>query len=60
VGIPEADQKKLFEPLFTRKSYGTGLGLALVRSLTEGHGGHVELESEVGEGSTFSIHLPIS
>jgi PAS domain S-box-containing protein len=59
-GIPEADQKKLFEPLFTKKSGGTGLGLALVRSLTEGHGGHVELESEVGRGSVFRIYLPLN
>lgn len=59
MGISEADQKKLFEPLFTKKSGGTGLGLALVRSLTEGHGGHVGLESEVGQGSVFSVHLPI-
>jgi two-component system sensor histidine kinase AtoS len=60
VGIPEADQKKLFEPLFTKRSGGMGLGLALVRSLTEGHGGHVELESEVGKGSAFSVYLPIN
>jgi signal transduction histidine kinase len=36
-----------------------GLGLALVRSLTEGHGEHVELESEVREDSVFSVYLPV-
>ena len=58
-GIAEADRERLFEPLFTRKSGGTGLGLALVRSLAEGHGGYVELESEVGQGSVFSVYLPV-
>jgi PAS domain S-box-containing protein len=57
MGISPEDQGRLFNPLFTKKSGGTGLGLALVRSLTEGHGGHVDLQSEVGKGSIFSIHL---
>ena len=56
-GISEVDQGRLFDPLFTKKSGGIGLGLALVRSLIEGHGGHVALQSEVGKGSVFSIHL---
>lgn len=57
-GISEADQRRLFDPLFTKRAGGIGLGLALVRSLTEGHGGHVALQSEVGKGSVFSVHLP--
>ena len=57
--ILEADQKKLFERLVTRKSGGTGLGLVLVRSLVEGHGGYVELESDVGRGTVFSVNLPV-
>ncbi|MFO7697862.1 MAG: ATP-binding protein, partial [Anaerolineae bacterium] len=57
-GISEADQRRLFDPLFTKRAGGIGLGLALVRSLTKGHGGHVALQSEVGEGSVFSVHLP--
>jgi signal transduction histidine kinase len=60
VGIPPENWGKLFEPLFTTKSRGIGLGLALVKSLIEGHGGKVEVESEVGRGSTFTISLPES
>lgn len=64
VGIPEQEIERLFEPfeqldagLF--KEYGgTGLGLTLVRTLTEMHGGSVRVESEVGKGSCFSIVLP--
>jgi signal transduction histidine kinase len=37
---------------------GTGLGLAMVRQIVEAHGGHVSLDSMVGTGSTFSVHLP--
>ncbi len=58
-GIPEEDKRMLFEPLFTTKAKGIGLGLALVRSLVEGHGGTVEVESAVGEGSTFTVRLPV-
>ena len=58
-GISEVDQERLFDPLFTKRTRGIGLGLALVRSLTAGHGGHVELKSEIGKGSVFSVYLPI-
>jgi signal transduction histidine kinase len=60
VGIPPENLHKLFEPLFTTKARGIGLGLALVKSLVEGHGGKVEVESEVGQGSTFTVSLPES
>ena len=60
VGIPEKNLDKIFEPLFTTKAKGIGLGLALVRTLVEGHGGTVEVQSEVGKGSTFTVKLPIS
>ena len=58
VGIPEENLEKIFEPLFTTKAKGIGLGLALVKTLVEGHGGRIEVRSEVGKGSTFTVRLP--
>jgi signal transduction histidine kinase len=60
VGIPEENLGKLFEPLFTTKAKGVGLGLAVVKSLVDGHGGTIEVESETGVGTTFTVRLPIS
>ena len=57
-GIPEEYRAKLFQPFFTRKQGGTGLGLSIVRKVVEDHHGTVEVESEVGKGSAFSIVLP--
>jgi len=58
VGIPEEQLGKLFEPLYTTKAKGIGLGLAIVKTLVEGHGGTIEVESEPGKGSTFTVKLP--
>jgi PAS domain S-box-containing protein len=58
VGIPEENLGKLFEPLFTTKAKGIGLGMAVTRTLVEGHGGTIEVQSEVEKGSTFTIRLP--
>lgn len=59
-GIPEEIRPKLFESFVTYgKENGTGLGLAQVRSAVEQHGGTIEVDSEEGQGTTFSITLPI-
>ncbi|OIQ51395.1 Sensor protein ZraS [Pseudodesulfovibrio hydrargyri] len=57
-GIPEADLATIFDPYFTTKSQGTGLGLAVVRKIVEGHGGGVHVASNPGKGTTFAITLP--
>lgn len=57
-GIPEDNLKKIFDPYFTTKSSGKGLGLASVHSIVTRHGGHIGVSSEPGNGTTFTIHLP--
>ncbi len=57
-GISKEDQKKIFDPYFTTKSGGNGLGLASANSIISRHGGHIGLESIVGEGAIFTIYLP--
>ncbi len=59
VGIPEADIEHLFEPFFSRKDKGTGLGLANVKRILEEHGGTVEIENALDEGATVSMWLPM-
>jgi PAS domain S-box-containing protein len=59
VGIPPENMKKLFEPLFTTKVKGIGLGLAVSRKLAEANGGRIEVQSEAGVGSTFTLWLPV-
>ena len=58
-GISPANQTRIFEPLFTTKAQGIGLGLAMVDSLVRGHGGAIGVKSKEGEGSTFTVVLPI-
>ena len=59
VGISDENLDRIFEPLFTTKDEGVGLGLALIKMLVEGHGGRIEVESALGKGSVFAIHLPL-
>jgi two-component system sensor histidine kinase HydH len=56
-GIPKENMDKLFDPFFSTKRKGTGLGLAIVKSIIEGHGGEIEVESEPGIGTRFTITL---
>jgi len=62
VGIKEEDLEKIFEPFFTtkEKEQGTGLGLSLCKRLIEANAGKIEVESKVGEGTTFRIMVPIN
>jgi PAS domain S-box-containing protein len=58
IGIPPENLQKLFEPLFTTKMKGIGLGLAVSKRLAEANGGRLEVESQPGVGSTFTLILP--
>jgi signal transduction histidine kinase len=65
-GIPLNAQSRVFERFFrvdqdrSRASGGTGLGLSIVKHVAELHGGHVSLHSELGEGSTFTVQIPLA
>jgi len=60
-GISPDDLRRIFEPFYTTKGRGkgTGLGLAICRELARALGGSIEVESETGKGSTFTVHLPL-
>lgn len=60
VGIDTAIKTRVFEPFFTTKNAGTGLGLSVLYGVVQNHGGFVEVESEPGRGTMFSIHVPHS
>ncbi len=61
-GIPPEMQERIFEPYFTtkEKSRGTGMGLAMVHGIISRQGGRIELQSEIGKGTTFDIFLPVT
>jgi len=59
-GIPKENLQTIFNPLFTTKARGFGLGLSLCKKYVEAHGGEIRVESEVGKGSAFTVKLPIS
>ena len=57
-GMRQETISRLFEPFFTTRPNGTGLGLAIVRQIVEIMGGHIEVNTDLGQGSIFSIYLP--
>ncbi len=57
IGIPKVHLKKIFDPFFTTKSQGTGLGLSISVKILEAHGATLDVSSEEGKGSTFTIHF---
>src|SRR5439155_24528271 len=58
-GIPEEEINRIFEPFYTTKKKGSGLGLMIVQRIVRAHGGRIEVESQVGRGTTFRIWLPL-
>ena len=59
-GIPQKNLSKIFDPFYTTKgTKGTGLGLAVVWGIIEQHNGTIKVESEIGKGTVFTIHLPV-
>lgn len=65
IGIPPQDQQRIFDRCYrvdtarNRATGGSGLGLSLVKNLVEGMGGHIDVASELGQGSTFTVSLPL-
>jgi len=57
-GIPEADVQRIFDPFFTRKRGGTGLGLSLCHKIVSAHGGEISVAGEAGKGARFDVVLP--
>jgi two-component system, sporulation sensor kinase E len=58
-GIPQEQINRIFEPFYTTKKKGSGLGLMIVQRIVRAHGGRIELESNVGRGTTFRVWLPL-
>lgn len=62
VGIPEGVKQKVFEPFFTTKEmgHGTGLGLSIAKGIIDAHGGHIDIDSRAGVGTTIMVYLPLT
>jgi signal transduction histidine kinase/GAF domain-containing protein len=59
VGIPSDQLERIFQPFFTTKAHGIGLGLAITRRLVEDHGGYIRVEGHFGYGATIAVRLPL-
>jgi signal transduction histidine kinase len=59
VGIPEKNLEHIFDPFFTSKDEGSGLGLSISHQIVQEHGGYIVVESKVGKGTSFFINLPV-
>jgi signal transduction histidine kinase len=59
-GIPPEQLERIFQPFFTTKAHGIGLGLAITRRLVEDHGGYIRAEGNFGHGATLSVRLPVT
>jgi signal transduction histidine kinase len=59
-GIEEKEMEKIFDPFFTTKEQGTGLGLAIVNRIVAGYGGGIQVDSKVGEGTVFTVKIPLA
>jgi two-component system sensor kinase FixL len=59
-GIPKEILPRIFEPYFTTKTRGVGLGMTIARRIVEAHGGTLTVDSTVGQGTRFQITIPIS
>jgi signal transduction histidine kinase len=57
-GVPPADRERVFEPFFTKKTRGTGLGLAVARRIVELHGGTIAVRDRSGGGAVFRVEVP--
>lgn len=60
IGMTAEEQRKVFDPFYTNKELGNGMGLAIVHGIVIEHGGAIDLQSEANKGSKFSIYLPLS
>ena len=58
-GIPKESMKDIFTPFFTTKNSGTGLGLPIVHQIVDNHRGFIDVDSDAGKGTRFSIYLPL-
>lgn len=58
-GIPLAEQKKIFDPFYTTRVNGLGLGLSISKDIVEHHGGRIEVASEINRGTVFTVRLPV-
>jgi signal transduction histidine kinase len=59
VGIKEEDQNRIFEPKFTTKNSGMGLGLSIIKNIIENYKGSITFETQYGQGTSFIVSLPI-